>query len=110
MQFDPTRKFSIVYGSDPSRPGAKFEQGPYIYNAHHQCINPDVDAPKVDPVAQATESMITELTEKLEIAAVDLKKAKENVAAFATTVNKSKFTKTNTKYEAIKSELHSLMA
>jgi hypothetical protein len=108
MKFDPTRKHGIVYGADPLMPGARFQQGPYLYDAHHKCINPDIDAPVVDPVAQATESMITVLSQKLDIASADLKKAKENLDAFATTANKS--TKTTTKYEAIKSELDSLLA
>ena len=73
-------------------------------------INPEVDAPVVDPVAHATESMITVLTQKLEIATAELKKTKEHRESFPTTVNKAKLTKATTKYEAIKSELDSLMA
>lgn len=110
MKFDPTRKHSIIYGTDPSMPGAKFQQGVYLYNAHHACINPDAVAPAVNPVALATESMINILTQKLEIATSDLRRAQSNVESFSTSGNKSKLTKATTKYESIKSELESLMA
>jgi hypothetical protein len=110
MKFDPTRKYSKIYGTDPSMPGAKFQQGVYIYDVNHRCINPDVPAPKVDPVAQATESMITVLTQKLEIAMAELQKAQQLADAFQTKGNKMKLTKATNKYESIKSELDSLIA
>ena len=110
MKFDPTRKYSTIYGTDPSMPGAKFQQGVYIYDANHRCINPDVPAPKVDPVAHATESMINVLTQKLDIAMGDLQQAQKRVEDFQTKGNKMKLTKATNKYESIKSELDSLIA
>ena len=110
MKFDPLRKYSTVHGIDPAMPGARYEQGPYIYTAHHKCLNPEVDAPVVSTVEQATERMITELTQKLEIATEEYKKAKENFDELNSPANKSKLTKTTNKYESIKLELDGLLA
>jgi hypothetical protein len=39
MKFDPTKPFSPVVGISTTFPGAKYQQGPFIYNAHRVCIN-----------------------------------------------------------------------
>jgi hypothetical protein len=110
MKFDPSRNYSTVHGVDPEMPGAKFQQGPYLYTIHHVCINPDVDAPVVSSVELATESMINKLTAKLEIATTEYQKAKAGFDSFDTPANKSKLTKATNKYESVKSELDGLLA
>jgi hypothetical protein len=109
MKFDPARNFSTVYGNDPTMPGAKFQQGPFIYTIHHVCINPDIDAPVQSPVALATEAMVKDLTEKLVIATKELQVAQAGFENFDTPGNKSKLTKATNKYNGIKSELDGLM-
>ena len=110
MKFDPSRNYSKVFGTDPTLPGAKFQQGPYVYTIHHVCLNPDVDAPVISPVELATETMVNKLTEKLRVATDELEKATASLESFDTPGNKSKFTKATNRYDAIKVELDGLLA
>lgn len=110
MRFDPTLKFSTIYGHDPELKGAKYQQGVFIYDARHRCLNPTTVAPIVNPVEAATDAMIYKLTQKLEAAATELARTKTHAETYPTMGNKSKLTKATNKYESIKMELDGLTA
>lgn len=110
MKFDPTKKFGTVFGISVNHPGARYEQGGFVYNASHKCLNPD-EATKLnqeDLVAEATKELKAKKASELAGVVTEVVAAQEAVNADGTAANKGKLTKIVKKHTALVAEIEAI--
>lgn len=108
MKFDPTKPFDKVFGMDPDLPGATMQQGPFVYDAKHNCLNPKAAESQLTAVQQAKKTLEAKLLKQLQAAGSELTKAQEEFDDLKTAAAKSKLTKATNKYAKIKAEMSEL--
>ena len=110
MKFDPTKKFGTVGGISTSYPGARYEQGGLIFNAHHKCLNPSEakEAEEEDLVANATAGLLSKKAAELEALVIEIVAAQETLASEQTAAAKGKLTKLTNKHTSLVAEIESM--
>jgi len=79
MLFDPLKKVSPIFGQSSLFPGARYQQGEYIYDAHRRCLNPckEVQDPKQLAMKEAKKQLKAESVAKADAALTKLQTAKQ---------------------------------
>ena len=110
MNFDPTKKFGTIHGRSSAYPRAKYEQGGYMFDANHKCLNPDSgkEAHDDDIIKNATRELLTRKQLELEEATNAVVAAQQELDADNTAPNKAKLTKAKNRYTTIASEIAEL--
>jgi len=75
ITFDPTQKFGTVCGISTDHPGAKYQQGPHLFDTHRRCLNPDVLVKVSTDIDRATLELKKKLSAEADAAMVVLQKA-----------------------------------
>lgn len=110
MKFDPTKTFGVVSGISSDYPGAKFQQGGFVYDAHHKCINPAEakESSDVQTIRNATEELLKKKTDELAEITDSVVAAQKALNKDSTSANKSKLTKATNKYDALVVEIENI--
>ena len=106
VKFDPEKGFGTVHGICNEFPGARFQQGNYIFDAHRKCLNPNAEGPKGPNVVEdATDDLIKRKAVAADHALALLAKAKERLEAEGTSSAKGSYTKALKVYNKAQEEL-----
>lgn len=105
MKFDPTKPHMAIHGQDPSFPGARYQQGPFVYDTHHRIISGVDPNAGMTPAQVAKQEVVEKLAKELQILTDKLKEAQSKYNADQTTQTKASLTKATNKYEAAREEL-----
>ena len=110
MKFDPEKPFGTVHGIMRESRNARYSQGPYLYDAHRRCLNPNIQPKeeKADPVGDATDELKKDLSAKADAALVKLQRAKDAKAAEATPSTKRAYTVALNAFNALQEKLEKL--
>lgn len=109
IKFDPEKPFGVVYGLSELFPGAKYQQGGFVFDIHRQCLNADkVDAKKTTPVEVATEALKKKCSAKADDAMNALAVAKRRLDEEGTQPAKLAYNKALKSYESAQDKLDSL--
>ena len=108
--FDPTKKFGRIFGISSTYPRGKFEQGGFIFDAKHQCLNPDHkgDTEILDVVQKANEELLRKQTKKLEALTENIILAQQKVKDEGTAASKGALTKLKKEYDKLVAEIESI--
>lgn len=108
ISFDPTKKFGIVCGVSTLFPGAKYQQGPYVFDTHRRCLNPDVAAVGTTEVQQATNDLTRRLSLLADKALAKLQDAAKHNEIEQSPQSKSAHTKAYNVYTQAQAKLDKL--
>ena len=108
--FDPTKKFGRIFGISSTYPRGKYEQSGFIFDAKHQCLNPDHKGPDavIDIVKKANDELLKKQTQKLEILTEKVIAAQQKVKEEGTAAAKSALTKLQNEYTVLVAEIESI--
>lgn len=100
IKFNPEARYSEIHGISSQFPGAKYQQGAYIFNAHRQCLNADDETIVVKSTVEiATDALRKKTAMKADKAMSKLQAAKAAVGVENTPANKAAYTKAINEYE-----------
>jgi len=109
MKFDPVKPYMTVYGLDPAFPGAKYQQGNFVYNAAHVIVGGDDPNENVTPTQKSKKDLIAKLTKNLGLLTSKLEEAQTKYDHTQTTQTKATLSKALNKYEVARDELSDLV-
>lgn len=109
IKFDPEKPFGVVYGLSEQFPGAKYQQGGFVFDIHRRCLNEDIATNKTKtPVEVATEALKKKCSAKADDAMNALAAAKRRLEEEGTQPAKSAYSKAVKAYESAQDKLDSL--
>lgn len=109
MNFDPQKPFGTIRGTYDLHPTARYQQGPYFYDAHRRCLNADaVKETKPTIIETATAELRKKAAGAADEALMKMQKTKSAVDADATPAKKSAYTRASNAYKKAQAILEDL--
>ncbi|RLA00302.1 MAG: hypothetical protein DRQ42_05815 [Gammaproteobacteria bacterium] len=112
MNFNPQKPYAKIMGNHAQYPGARFQQGILLYDAHRKCLNPkEVEGYNENAesaVDEATLSLKKKVSKEADAALRKLEQAKAAMETKATPASKSAYTKALKAYEKAQTKLEGL--
>jgi hypothetical protein len=108
IAFDPTAPYGKVCGLSTEYPGAKYQQGPYIFDIHRKCLNPDLVVEEKTEVESATAELTKKTASEAEKALEKLEAASKRMEIDDSPQAKGAYTKAYKTYKAAQDKLDKL--
>lgn len=108
IKFDPTKPYGQIWGLSVLYPGAKYQQGPYIFDAHRKCLNSDIKVEVPTEVQSATADLKKKLGKEADAALVKLQVAAAKHEEESSPQSKGAYTKAYNAYQTSQAKLDKL--